>query len=70
MVRLFLPLLAFAFLAGQTPRTVLPEAVAIVAQTGSLPYRGLVIRGSLAITAPADSQSAKQQTDCLRHINA
>jgi hypothetical protein len=29
----------------------------------------LAIRGAFAITAPADCQSAIQQTDCLRYDN-
>jgi hypothetical protein len=38
-----------------------------VAQTGSLPYRGLLIRRRLKSSRMADYQSATQQTDSLRY---
>ena len=38
-----------------------------VAQTGSLPYRGLLIRRRLKSNRMADYQSATQQTDSLRY---
>src|SRR3954465_5965351 len=38
-----------------------------VAQTGSLPYRGVAIREPYDIAELADCQSAKQQTGSLRY---
>jgi hypothetical protein len=44
-----------------------PPRRSVVAQTGSLLYRGLAIRNSTSSPALADCPSAKQQTGCLRY---